>query len=127
MKNYLLKLGKKAKDASSKNIKSEKKDRVLNEYCNLLKKNRLKIISQNKKDLKQTAGQVCFSGGQDRRRSNRPDWSSSINRFDPCRNRRHCSGPFVSYIKERTAFIDTFDHWRVSGWDPSQATEPRED
>ncbi len=52
MKNYLLKLGKKAKDASSKNIKSEKKDRVLNEYCNLLKKNRLKIISQNKKDLK---------------------------------------------------------------------------
>ncbi len=43
MKNYLLKLGKKAKDASNKNIKSAKKDNVLNDYCNLLKKNRLKI------------------------------------------------------------------------------------
>ena len=53
MKNYLLKLGKKAKDASNKNIKSEKKDNVLNDYCNLLKKNRVKIISQNKKDLKE--------------------------------------------------------------------------
>ena len=52
MKSYLFKLGQRAKNASSKNIKSKKKDHVLNYYCYLLTKNRLKIISENKKDLK---------------------------------------------------------------------------
>ena len=35
-----------------KTIKSKKKDQVLKDYCNLLLKNQLKIISENKKDLK---------------------------------------------------------------------------
>ena len=52
MKNYLLKLGKNAKKASIEIVKSKKKDQVLKDYCNLLLKNQLKIISENKKDLK---------------------------------------------------------------------------
>ena len=52
MKNYLFKLGIEAKKASNKTIKSKKKDQVLKDYCNLLLKNQLKIISENKKDLK---------------------------------------------------------------------------
>ena len=52
MKNYLLKLGKNAKKASTEIVKSKKKDQVLKDYCNLLLKNQLKIISENKKDLK---------------------------------------------------------------------------
>ena len=52
MKNYLFKLGIQAKKASNKTIKSKKKDQVLKDYCNLLLKNQLKIISENKKDLK---------------------------------------------------------------------------
>tara|TARA_Y100001970_G_scaffold113808_1_gene141907 strand:- start:850 stop:2100 length:1251 start_codon:yes stop_codon:yes gene_type:complete len=52
MKNYLFKLGEQAKKASNKTIKSKKKEQVLKDYCNLLLKNQLKIISENKKDLK---------------------------------------------------------------------------
>ena len=52
MKNYLFKLGEKAKNASNKDVKSKKKDHVLSDYCYLLIKNRLKIISENRKDLK---------------------------------------------------------------------------
>ena len=52
MKNYLFKLGKKAKKASTEIIKTEKKNQVLKDYCNLLFKNQLKIISENRKDLK---------------------------------------------------------------------------
>ena len=52
MKSYLIKLGKQAKRASIEAVKSEKKNQVLKDYCNLLLKNQLKIISENKKDLK---------------------------------------------------------------------------
>ena len=52
MKSYLFKLGKKAKMASIKTVQSKIKDQVLNDYCNLLYKNQLKIISENRKDLK---------------------------------------------------------------------------
>ena len=52
MKSYLFKLGKKAKKASIKTVQSKIKDQVLNDYCNLLYKNQLKIISENRKDLK---------------------------------------------------------------------------
>ena len=51
MKKYLLKLGKEAKKALIENISSDKKNRVLKDYCKLLSKNRIKIISENKKDL----------------------------------------------------------------------------
>jgi glutamate-5-semialdehyde dehydrogenase len=52
MKNYLFKLGKQAKKASIEALKLKKKNQVLKDYCNLLLKNRLKIISENRKDLK---------------------------------------------------------------------------
>ncbi len=52
MKNYIFKLGKQAKEVSVKSLKSKKKDKVLIDYCNLIIKNQLKIISENKKDLK---------------------------------------------------------------------------
>ncbi len=52
MRNYLLKLGKQAKKASIETIKSDKKQKVLKDYCNLLSKNQSKIISANRKDLK---------------------------------------------------------------------------
>lgn len=53
MKSYLIKLGKQAKKASIKPITSEKKDKVLQDYCNLIFNNQLNIIRENKKDLKQ--------------------------------------------------------------------------
>ena len=52
MKNYLFKLGKKAKKASIKTIRSKKKDRDLHDYCDLISDNQLGIIRENKKDLK---------------------------------------------------------------------------
>ena len=52
MKDYLLKLGKQAKKASNNTIKSKKKDKVLQDYCNLIFKYQLNIIRENKKDLK---------------------------------------------------------------------------
>ena len=52
MKRYLFKLGKNAKKASTETVKSKKKNQVLKDYCNLLLRNKLKIISENRKDLK---------------------------------------------------------------------------
>ena len=52
MKNYLFKLGKQAKKASIEALKLKKKNQVLKDYCNLLLRNKLKIISENRKDLK---------------------------------------------------------------------------
>ena len=52
MKDYLIKLGTQAKKASIKAVNSKKKNQVLKDYCNLLLKNQLKIISENRKDLK---------------------------------------------------------------------------
>ena len=57
MKNYLFKLGGKAKKASIEIVKSKKKDKVLIDYCNLILKNHLKIISENKKDLEKAKKQ----------------------------------------------------------------------
>ncbi len=52
MKNYLIKLGIQAKKASVKSVESKKKDKVLQDYCNLILNNQLNIIRENKKDLK---------------------------------------------------------------------------
>ena len=57
MKNYLFKLGKKGKKASIEIVKTKKKDKVLSDYCNLILKNQLKIISENKKDLEKAKKQ----------------------------------------------------------------------
>ena len=53
MKNYLNKLGKQAKKASIKSVAPKKKDKVLQDYCNLIFNNQLNIIRENKKDLRQ--------------------------------------------------------------------------
>jgi len=52
MKDYLFKLGKQAKKASINTIKSKKKDKVLQDYCNLIFNYQLNIIRENKKDLR---------------------------------------------------------------------------
>ncbi len=51
MKNLLYIIGKNAKKASSLNISSKKKTKVLNDYQKLILKNYLKIIKENKKDI----------------------------------------------------------------------------
>ena len=53
MKDYLIKLGKRAKKASIISVTSKKKDKVLKDYYNLIFDNQLNIIRENKKDLKQ--------------------------------------------------------------------------
>jgi len=53
MKDYLFKLGKKAKEVSNKSITSKKKNKVLKDYCNLILNNQWNIIKENKKDLKE--------------------------------------------------------------------------
>ncbi len=52
MKNYLFNLGKKAKISARNNIGTKKKNKVLNDYVNLILKNQSKIISENQKDIK---------------------------------------------------------------------------
>ena len=52
MKKYLFRLGKQAVKAAIETINSKRKNKVLKDYCNLLKKYKIKIISKNKKDLK---------------------------------------------------------------------------
>ena len=51
MKKYLFKLGKQAVKAAIETINSKRKNKVLKDYCSLLKKYKIKIISENKKDL----------------------------------------------------------------------------
>ena len=50
MKKYLDKIGKKSKKASIKSVTTIKKNKVLIDFANLIKKNRTKILYQNKKD-----------------------------------------------------------------------------
>ena len=52
MKNYLLKLGKNAKKAFVEKVNANNKNQVLKDYCSLLLNNKLKIISENRKDIK---------------------------------------------------------------------------
>ena len=51
MKNELIKIGNKSKKAFSFELNSKKKNKVLNDYCNLIEKNKKIIIYQNKKDV----------------------------------------------------------------------------
>ncbi len=52
MRNYLYKIGKQAKHISSKNINSKKKNKILQDFCDLILKNQSSILNENKKDLK---------------------------------------------------------------------------
>jgi Gamma-glutamyl phosphate reductase len=52
MKNLMYKIGVNAINASKNNINTKLKNKVLNTYINLIKKNKKKIIKQNDKDVK---------------------------------------------------------------------------
>ena len=52
MKENLIKLGKQAKKSFDVPVTSKIKDKVLQDYSNLIFKNQLRIIRENKKDLK---------------------------------------------------------------------------
>ena len=52
MKKLLVNIGKKSKRAFLKKLNSKKKNKVLNDYCHLIDKNRGLIINENKKDIK---------------------------------------------------------------------------
>ncbi len=51
MKKLLINIGKKSRIAFSQQANSKKKDKVLNDYCLLIKKNKKKILNENKKDI----------------------------------------------------------------------------
>ena len=52
MKNKLIEIGKKSKKAFFSKPNSKKKNKVLKDYCDLIKKNKKIIIQQNNKDVK---------------------------------------------------------------------------
>tara|TARA_B100001057_G_scaffold89730_1_gene85975 strand:- start:501 stop:1751 length:1251 start_codon:yes stop_codon:yes gene_type:complete len=52
MKNILIKIGKNSKKAILNQINTKKKDKVLKNFSQLIKKNKKKIILENKKDIK---------------------------------------------------------------------------
>ena len=52
MKNLLLNIGKKSRNAFSKQLNSKKKNKVLKDYHKHIKKNKNLIFSENKKDIK---------------------------------------------------------------------------
>ena len=51
MKKKILEIGKKSKKALNSPLKSHKKNKVLNDYCDLIKKNKNVIINYNKRDV----------------------------------------------------------------------------
>ena len=52
MKNFMNLIGKKAVIASKNRINSEEKNKVLDRYINLIKKNKKLIINKNRIDIK---------------------------------------------------------------------------
>ena len=52
MKDLLINIGKKSRRAFSETLNSKKKDKVLKDYCHLIKKNKRLILNENKKDIK---------------------------------------------------------------------------
>ena len=52
MKNLLLNIGKKSRNAFSKQLNSKKKNKVLKDYVQLIKNNKKKIIEENLKDIR---------------------------------------------------------------------------
>ena len=51
MNKYLKNIGKNAQKAFNSKINTKKKNKVLKKFLILIKKNKLKIINQNKKDI----------------------------------------------------------------------------
>ena len=52
MKNLLIKIGKKSKNAFFNQLESKKKDKVLKDYYQIIEKNKKIILNENKKDVK---------------------------------------------------------------------------
>tara|TARA_B100001287_G_C22638378_1_gene508802 strand:+ start:99 stop:1349 length:1251 start_codon:yes stop_codon:yes gene_type:complete len=51
MKNLLIKIGKKSRKAFSSQISSNKKNKILKDYCSLIEKNKKLILKENQKDI----------------------------------------------------------------------------
>ena len=51
MKKELISIGNKSRKAITSQLDSKKKNKVLKDYCNLLKNNKKLILNQNKKDI----------------------------------------------------------------------------
>ena len=51
MKKLLINIGKKSKKAFAQKIETKRKNKVLKDYCQLIKKNKKLIIKENKKDI----------------------------------------------------------------------------
>ena len=51
MKKELINFGNKSKKAIISQLDPKKKNKVLKDYCDLIKKNSIYIINQNKKDI----------------------------------------------------------------------------
>ena len=58
MKKFLIDIGKKSKKAFSNQINTKRKNKVLKDYCRLIKENEKLIISENKKDIKNSQKRV---------------------------------------------------------------------
>ncbi len=52
MKNLLIKIGKKSKKAFVSQIQTNKKNKILKDYCLLIKKNKKLILKENQKDIR---------------------------------------------------------------------------
>ena len=52
MKNLLINIGKKSKKAFSNQINTNKKNKILKDYCQLIKVNKKLILIANKRDIK---------------------------------------------------------------------------
>ena len=52
MKNLLINIGKRSRKAFLNKLDSKKKNKILKDYCDLIKKNKRLIIKENKKDIK---------------------------------------------------------------------------
>ena len=60
MKNELIEIGKKSKKAFLSQPNSKKKNKVLKDYCDLIKKNKKIIIQQNNKDVQSQINKNTF-------------------------------------------------------------------
>ena len=61
MRNFIINVGKKSKKAFTKEISSEKKDKVLKDYYSLIQKNKKKIMGHHSNEIQKLLGYVAKS------------------------------------------------------------------
>jgi glutamate-5-semialdehyde dehydrogenase len=79
MKNLLFNIGKKSRNAFFSRLNTKVKNKVLHDYCQLIKKNRKLIINENKKDIKKAVEKKSRSNLINRLILNEEKISSIIN------------------------------------------------